>query len=62
MNRIWASTLTANGIDVSSARRRLIDELPTSGASTQVTSVSAPKPATVRTRRVRIGRDGANGV
>jgi hypothetical protein len=30
MNRIWASTLTANGIEASSARRRLIDELPTS--------------------------------
>ena len=61
MNRICASTLLANGIDESSARRRLMGELPTSGATTQVTSVSAPNPRMVSASRVRIGRDGASG-
>ena len=32
--KIWASTLSAQGIDVSNARVRLMDVLPTVGAST----------------------------
>ena len=50
--KICASTLSANGIDRSNARRRLIDVDPTSGASTIAASASSPKP-------MRGGRDPA---
>ena len=40
--KICASTLSANGIDRSNTRARLIGVLPTSGASRHVASASAP--------------------
>jgi hypothetical protein len=40
--KIWASTLSANGMERSNTRARLIFVLPMSGASTQVTTASAP--------------------
>ena len=49
--KICASTLSANGIEKSKTRRRLTDVGPTSGASSSVTAVSAPNPATVRRKR-----------
>src|SRR2546423_1074357 len=42
-----ASTLSANGIERSNARTRLIRVLPTSGAVRHATIASAPKAATV---------------
>src|SRR5438067_7013635 len=51
--KTWASTLSANGMLRSRTRDKWIDVEPTSGAATQITSVSAPKPATVATIRRR---------
>ena len=54
---ICASTLSANGIDRSNTREKLIDVLPTSGASRHVASVRVPYTSSVNASRVRIGRE-----
>src|SRR5262245_41400095 len=48
-----ASTFSANGIERSNARVKLIDVLPTSGAVRHTTNASAPKPAIVSAMRRR---------
>src|SRR5580765_6547124 len=49
----WASTLSAKGIVRSNTRDKWIVVLPMSGAVRQTAMVSAPKPATVASRRRR---------
>src|SRR5215213_2338543 len=57
--KICASTLSANGIERSKTRLRLIGVLPTSGASSIAASASAPKAAKLTaTRRRTSGRPG----
>ena len=40
--KIWASTLSVKGMDLSNTLDRLMDTLPTSGASRHVANASAP--------------------
>src|SRR5574339_667997 len=57
--KIWASTLSANGIERSKTRPSLIGVLPTSGASSIAASARAPKAAMLApSRRRRSGRPG----
>jgi hypothetical protein len=51
MKKICASGLSANGIETSNARLKLIDVGPTSGANTMVAAVTVPNTATVLTNR-----------
>src|SRR5947207_3948137 len=60
MKKICASTLSANGIDRSNARARLMWVLPTSGASRQAATASAPYAETIEARRV-LSMDALHG-
>src|SRR4051812_7936869 len=51
--KIWASALSANGIDRSNTRASEIDVVPMSGAATSAASSSPPKPAVATIRRPR---------
>src|SRR6185436_11901334 len=53
MKNTCASTLSANGMERSKTRDRLMPVLPTIGAKRQIRTVSAPKPARVRANRRR---------
>jgi hypothetical protein len=54
--KICASTLSLKGTDGSSARRRLTDVDPTSGAVSMATIASAPNTATDTSSRARTDR------
>ena len=58
--KICASALSANGIDESKTRRRLIEVEPTSGASRQTTTAATPKSSQVSANpAARCSRRGA---